>query len=115
MVSRVPGAIFGIVVMGFACAFWVQHDSTNIVIAVLALVAASCIAVWFVGQGQGGTSPEIDEATRRLQEGMGTQLGSVDDTTKLARDLAASIQEVVVPTPTPSPRAPRSRARPSSR
>ncbi len=37
---------------------------------------------------------EIGDVTRRLQEGVGAQLTGVDETTRLARDLATSIHDV---------------------
>jgi methyl-accepting chemotaxis protein len=98
MSTRLAMTMLAMIVLaaGFAFAFRDAGNMVAIGFAAVGIIAA--LAVSYVGQGGGGldgkTRTDIDDPVRRLKEGVTGQLGSVDDTSRLARDLAASIKDV---------------------
>src|SRR5689334_1346724 len=74
---------------------------SRVLMAVIGVVVAALGAAWVLkdaGNGVGGLDgkarTDIDDSVRRLKDGVTGHLGSVDETSRLARDLAASIKDV---------------------
>ncbi|HEX4514039.1 MAG TPA: methyl-accepting chemotaxis protein [Polyangiaceae bacterium] len=95
--SRVAVSILAVVIAAFGISQAIKDTSMmGVGFIVIALVAA--VAIYWASLGAGGIDgkarTDIDDSVRRLKEGVNGHLGSVDETSKLARDLATSIKDV---------------------
>jgi len=96
--SRVLMAVVGVLIVAAGAAFVLKDAGNGVALGFAAVGAIAAIAIYSVGQGEGGldgkTRTDIDDSVRRLKDGVTGHLGSVDETSRLARDLASSIKDV---------------------
>src|SRR5438128_2081271 len=96
--SRVLMAVIGLVIIAAGAAYVLKDAGNGVALGFVAVGALAAIAIFWVSQGGGGldgkTRTDIDDSVRRLKEGVTGHLGSVDETSRLARDLATSIKDI---------------------
>ena len=95
--SRVMGGIFAVLALAVGAAFVFQDLGRTVMGAFVALgvLASFAIARLADGGGDGGEAlrRDVGDASKRVRDGLGTQLSTIEDTTRVARDLAVSIKD----------------------
>src|SRR5689334_15736275 len=98
MSTRLVMSIIAVIIVAAGAAFGLKDAGNGVAIGFIVVGVVGVAATWYAGQGDGGldgkTRTDIDDSVRRLNEGVTGHLGSVDETSKLARDLASSIKDV---------------------
>ncbi len=95
--SRVMGGIFAVLALAVGAAFVFQDLGRTVMGAFVALgvLASFAIARLADGGGDGGEAlrRDVGDASKRVRDGLGSQLSTIEDTTRVAHDLAVSIKD----------------------
>ena len=98
--SRLILAIAGVVLVTVVAAFLFRNATDGVMLAFLAIGFIASVAVYSVGAGGGGNDEglrrELGDASRRVRDGVGSQTTTVEDTMRVARELAVSIKDSAI-------------------
>ena len=93
--QRVIFALIAVVVAVAGAAIIFRTAETGVILGFVVVGFVGGVSVWSVANGEGSEElrREIGDSTKRARDGVKSQLTTVDETARLARDLATSIRD----------------------
>ncbi len=94
--SRVMGGVAAVVMLAIAGAFLVKDAGTQAIFVIIGVGVLAAIAVYWVGQGEGGDDSGLAQAIRRAREGTAPKApeGASEETQRVYEVLAAIADDV---------------------